>query len=270
MNLSGRKRRNIAAISDMIIKHIYLFTSNYTSMKTYSILALALFFVVFITGCTMETVIGSGNIVTQSQAVAGFEEIEVASHCDVEIYQDSVYSVQVSEYENLIQYLKFELNGKKLLITTRPDHVSISNSHAHAVIHMPDVLRKLTISGSSDINLKSGFKDISSLSVTGSGNIIGEQPAQMNNVSASVDGSGDIRMVGSANNLNLSISGSGNIDFAGVKALSANCSIDGSGDISVNVSNALVATINGSGDIEYYGNPTVTKKINGSGKVVKK
>lgn len=239
-------------------------------MKTYSILALALFFVVFITGCTMETVIGSGNIVTQMPDATGFEEIEVASHCDVEIYQDSIYMVQVTEYENLMQYLKFEVIGKKLLISIKPDHISISNSHARAVIHMPDVLRKLTISGSSDINIKSGFKDISSLYVSGSGNIIGEKPAVMDNISASVDGSGDITMVGSANNLNLSISGSGNIDFAGVKALSANCDIDGSGDIAVNVSNSLSATINGSGDIVYYGNPTVTKRINGSGKIVKR
>ncbi|MBI3233117.1 MAG: DUF2807 domain-containing protein [Bacteroidetes bacterium] len=239
-------------------------------MKKYSTLAFALFFILSITGCTMEMVTGTGNITTQKFALQNFEEIEVESHCDVDIYRDSTYSVTVSEYENLMQYLKLEVVGKKLLIGSKPNNISINNSRAKAVIHMPDVLHKLIISGSSDITMKSGFKDISHLYVSGSGNIKGEESAQMNNISASVDGSGDITMIGTANNVNLSVAGSGNIDFSNIQALTGDCSIDGSGDIKVNASNTLDASINGSGDIYYYGNPTVAKTINGSGKIVKR
>lgn len=237
-------------------------------MKTYTILAASLLFVFLITSFKMGTITGSGNIVTQTPDISAFEEIEVANHCDVEVYHGNNYTLQVSEYENLIQYLKFEVVGKKLIISTEPDNLSINNSHAKAVIHMPDILRKLSVSGSSDITLKSGFKDISNLYVAGSGNIIGEKEAQMNKVSAKVAGSGNITMLGTANNVSLSTAGSGNIVFSGVKALDGKCSINGSGDIKVNASNTLKAVINGSGDIMYSGNPAVTKTINGSGAIM--
>lgn len=231
--------------------------------------AASLLFVFLITSFKMGTITGSGNIVTQTPDVSAFEEIEVANHCDVEVYQGSNYTVQVSEYENLIQYLKFEVVGKKLIISTEPNNLSINNSRAKAVIHMPDVLRKLSVLGSSDVTLKSGFKDISNLYVGGSGNIVGEKAAQMSKVSAKVAGSGNITMLGTANNVNLSTAGSGDIIFSDVKALSGNCSINGSGDIKVNTSNTLKAMINGSGNIIYSENPSVSKTINGSGRIVK-
>ncbi len=239
-------------------------------MKNNSVLYFAIALSIFVAGCTMNTVTGSGNIVTQTPTVSRFEEIEVASHCDVTIYHGNEFKVEVSDYENLLQYLKFEVTGKKLTIKTEPDNISLNNSKAKATIYMPDLLRKLTISGSSDIVLNDGFKDITDLNVSGSGNITGTQPATMNNIRATIEGSGDITMTGTANNLDLSIEGSGNIDFAGVTAQAATCSIDGSGDIIVNAAVALSATINGSGDILYYGNPTVTQKINGSGRVKKR
>lgn len=237
-------------------------------MKILSNLGASLLVFLLLTSFKTDRITGSGTIITRNPDVANFEEIEVANYCNVEVYQDNSYSVQVSEYENLMQYLKFEVDGKKLIISTEPENISINNSHAKAVIHMPDALRKLTISGSSDITLKSGFKDISNLNITGSGNIIAEKPATMDKVNASIAGSGRITMLGTANNVSLHTIGSGNIVFSGVKALSGNCKIDGSGDIKANLSNTLNATINGSGNIIYSGNPAVTKAINGSGAIV--
>lgn len=239
-------------------------------MKTTPILYAAIAFILCISGCKMNTVTGSGNIISESPTVSPFEEIEVATHCDVTIYQGSEFKVEAREFSNLMQYLKFEVVGKKLTIKTVPDNMSINNSQAAAVIYMPDLLRTLTVSGSGNIVLSAGFKDITDLNVSGSGNIKGTVPAAMNNIHATIEGSGDITITGTANNLDLSIEGSGNIDFANVKAQTATCSIDGSGDITVNAANTLSASINGSGDILYYGNPVVSQKINGSGRVVKR
>lgn len=239
-------------------------------MKILSNLVASALVFLLLTSFKTDRINGSGTIITRNPDVSNFEEIEVANYCNIEVYQDNTYSVQVSEYENIMQYLKFEVVGKKLIISTEPENISISNSRAKAVIHMPDVLRKLTVSGSSDITLKSGFKDISYLNISGSGNIIGEKPSTMNKVKAMVAGSGRITMLGTANTVNLHTIGSGNIVFSGVKAQNGNCRIDGSGDIKVNLSSTLDATINGSGYVIYSGNPTVTKTINGSGMLVNK
>lgn len=239
-------------------------------MKTNPILYLAIAIVLCISGCKMNTVTGSGNIISESPTIAPFEEIEVASSCDVALYQGTAYKAEITDYENLIQYHKVEVVGKKLVIRISPDNISMRNSKAKAVITLPDYLKKITIAGSSVVTMLAGFKDIEELNISGSGNIHGIVPASMNRVQATIEGSGNITMNGTATNLDLSIEGSGNIDFANVKAQAATCSIDGSGDITVNAANSLSATINGSGDILYYGNPTVSQKINGSGRVVKR
>ena len=50
-----------------------------------------------------------------------------------------------------------------------------------------------------------------------------------------------------------------------------NKTINGSGDIEVNVEKSLDATVNGSGGIIYFGNPNDLKqKINGSGDITQK
>ncbi|MFN8360620.1 MAG: head GIN domain-containing protein [Candidatus Kapaibacterium sp.] len=239
-------------------------------MKTYSILACAFACLMYLSSCRLNSVTGTGNIVTQTPAVTAFEEIEIESSCDVVLYQGTDYKVELTDYENLLQYHKVEVVGNKLIIRTYPDNISMSNSKAKAVITMPDHLKKITIAGSSDVVLQAGFKDIEELNVEGSGNIRGIGAAVMNTIHATVEGSGDISMTGTATVLDLSIEGSGDIDFANVKAQAATCTIDGSGDITVNAANSLSATINGSGDILYYGNPTVSQKINGSGRVVKR
>ncbi|MBI3233118.1 MAG: DUF2807 domain-containing protein, partial [Bacteroidetes bacterium] len=195
-------------------------------MKTFTTLAASLLFILLIASFKMSSITGSGNIVTQTPDIASFEEIEVANYCDVEVYQDNNYSLQVSEYENLIQYLKFEVVGKKLIISTEPGNISIKNSQAKAVIHMPDALHKLIISGSSNITLKSGFKDISNLYISGSGNIIGEKVAQMNKVNATIAGSGNITMLGTASSVKLNAEGSGKIIFSGVLAQNGSCRVN--------------------------------------------
>ena len=210
---------------------------------------------------------GTGSIITKSRTFGKFEEIEVANNSDVEIYKGNEQTVEVSDYENIIKYTQASVEGGRLIIKNEPENINISNSRSKVVIHTPNAIRVLHISGSGNIILKDAFNDISKVSISGSGDIQAEQPCALHSINASISGSGDIVFIGTASEATLHISGSGDLKFSGLKANSVNCSISGSGDISTFAINNLEAHISGSGDIEYFGHPTVNSSVSGSGEV---
>lgn len=211
---------------------------------------------------------GVGGTRTETREVSKFDEIEIANNSDVEIYNDSELKVEVSDYSNIVQYTQVEVEGHRLIVKSDPDNIVLTNSKSLVIIHMPEPLHIMHISGSGNMILKDGFNDITKLSISGSGNIEAEKPCIMNKVSASVSGSGDISFKGSASDAELHVSGSGEINFSEVKSQNVNAHISGSGNISSYVIGTLDAHISGSGDVEYYGHPSsVNSSVSGSGNV---
>ncbi|MEO8961231.1 MAG: DUF2807 domain-containing protein [Ginsengibacter sp.] len=200
---------------------------------------------------TSLTIRGSGPIASNDINLTAFQDIEIRNNCNVEVVSGTTFKATVSDYSNLIQHIKLDVVGSKLIIKTEPENIIIDDSKAKAIIYVPvGTLNSLNISGSGNINLKNQFNNITNLDISGSGNIKGE--------------------VGSTtNSLTASISGSGSIDIVNIQSQNANCNISGSGNIHVAVSNSLNATIAGSGNIFYQGTPSVTKSINGSGNAIK-
>lgn len=213
---------------------------------------------------------GVGGTRTETRDVSSFDEVEIANNSDVEIFRSNDLTVEVSDYENIVQYTKVVVEGHRLMIKNEPDNINLSNSKSKVIIHIPDYLKVLHISGSGDIILRDAFSDISKISISGSGNIVAEKPCNSSNVTASISGSGDINFKGRANNTTLQISGSGDINFSEVKSQNAVCQISGSGNINLYAVGTLEANISGSGDIEYYGHPTVNSSVSGSGSITHK
>jgi hypothetical protein len=85
-----------------------------------------------------------------------------------------------------------------------------------------------------------------------------------------VSGSGKIEIGGTANAVKASISGSGRVLAANLETNTCDVKISGSGDVEINVKEALDASISGSGSVLYKGNPTrLNSHAAGSGKVRK-
>ncbi len=214
---------------------------------------------------------GSGNILSESRTVTDFNSVEIVSSADAEIVKGDTYSVEVSDYENIIQYLSLKIVDHKLTISVEPSTTILNNSKAKVMITMPDTLKSLSITGSGDMKINSAFKDIERMIITGSGNIDATQRLDIKDVEVTVLGSGNISATGNAKSVKALISGSGDIHLSDLIAFSADCTITGSGNIDVNVTNELKAKITGSGNIYYYGNPgTVNSSTPGSGVVIKK
>jgi hypothetical protein len=213
---------------------------------------------------------GKGNIVTESRPATNFQSIELLSSAKVDIVKGDTFIVEVSDYENIINNLSVKVVSNSLIISTDPITKILLNSKAHVTITMPDSLKSVALSGSGDLNINSAFKDLNTLTLTGSGNITASEKLNLDKLNASILGSGNITAKGNANTLTALISGSGNIKFVNFSALAADCTITGSGNIYVIAINTLKATISGSGNIEYTGNSAVISSITGSGAVIHK
>lgn len=227
---------------------------------------------VIMSSCIPEwnLIVGDGEIVSQTVHVDDeFTAIELQSYANVIINKGTNFQVEISDYENLIEYMDVRVTNGKLIIKTSPAYMSITHSEAKVMITMPDTLYSILLSGSGDVVVNDAFNKLQILKISGSGDIILKSDAQYDYLKATISGSGQISGSGTATELETLISGSGYIRFEELITQSAQCTISGSGNTYVSVVTNLDANISGSGNIIYYGNPSVDASVTGSGRVRK-
>jgi hypothetical protein len=115
------------------------------------------------------------------------------------------------------------------------------------------------------------MKDIEGLSVSGSGDLIGEGRLKTNDLSLNVSGSGSLALDADASGLlTADVSGSGRLTFAGT-CKNIESKVSGSGKVELNITSADRAEvgISGSGKIIAKGNAKeIRANISGSGEVL--
>lgn len=189
---------------------------------------------------------------------------------------------QKKETRNVSSFskLNFGVPGKLYLKQGNTEKVELEGD--------PEILEKVAteISGTS-LNIRSKeknwnwkgqritayvtMKNIEGVSVSGSGDIIGEGTFQAADLDLKVSGSGNLTVQANASGeLEADISGSGNIDVKG-KSKSFDSDMSGSGNLtmSATVTNHMDLSISGSGKIVADGSSESVKvSISGSGKVL--
>jgi hypothetical protein len=224
---------------------------------------------VSVTSCKkhlFNSIKGKGATVTETRDLSGFNKISLDIDADIYYTQDSVYYVEISAQQNVLNVITTEISSGELEIDSRKwirKHNGIK-----IIVHSPN-LYALDISGSGNIESAAVISTTTlELNISGSGNI---SLAAVNSaeLEAKISGSGNISASGGAvTNQKATISGSGNIEMTGLSANHSDAKISGSGNISVWAIDQLKATISGSGDIRYTGNPAVNTTISGSGSVI--
>jgi len=86
---------------------------------------------------------------------------------------------------------------------------------------------------------------------------------------ATINGSGNIIINGTAKDLEIKINGSGDFRGVALSAFTSDIEINGSGKARVNVKDNLNADLKGSGSVYYLGSPKIKTNISGSGEVKK-
>jgi hypothetical protein len=115
--------------------------------------------------------------------------------------------------------------------------------------------------GSGSVDASTLQSTSANLTMNGSGRInVGQVRGDY--VVATLNGSGQLRVAGSVRSLTARSTGSGHLDLVNLVAEQADLTATGSGGLTANVKQSLVAQNGGSGGIRVYGNP-VQRSVNG-------
>ncbi|MEB0263060.1 head GIN domain-containing protein [Mucilaginibacter sp. 10I4] len=206
---------------------------------------------------------------TQDRHLTGFTSVAVAGSYDVFITQGSSESVKVDAPANIIDKIITEVKGGVLVIHTKEGtnwNWDSGNKKMIVYVSIKDI-SSVSLAGSGDVVFKDGLRASSlKIKLTGSGDISGK--VDVKNLESSIGGSGDITLSGRADNSTVSVVGSG--DFTGQNLVTTNTQVKvaGSGDARVNANDKIDASVVGSGDVHYTGSAkNISSSKAGSGSV---
>ncbi|MCK5401267.1 MAG: DUF2807 domain-containing protein [Flavobacteriaceae bacterium] len=215
-----------------------------------------------------EKVKGNGNMSTETRTTGDYDGIKCAGSMDYILVAGAEGNIKIEGEENLLKHIITEVKNGNLIvkvekgINLRPSF----NKTLKITIPFKDI-SKVSLAGSGDLWNKDKITATDlDVSLAGSGDIVLD--IETTSVEGSIAGSGDLTLKGDTNNLEAKVAGSG--DFHGFE-LQANhtiVSVAGSGDAEVVSNETLKARVAGSGDIEYRGNPgKEDTKVSGSGSI---
>jgi len=211
---------------------------------------------------------GNGNVTTETRNTGDYDGIKCAGSMDYILVAGTEGKIKLEGESNLLEHIVTEIKGGNLIVKIEKG-VNLSPSWNKTI--------KITIP----------FKDISNVSLAGSGDLWNEDKitasdldvslagsgdvilnVEASSIDSSLSGSGDITLKGNTNNLSVKLAGSGDIHGFGLQSNHTIASIAGSGDIEIVSNKSLKARVSGSGDIEYKGNPDKEDtKVSGSGSI---
>ncbi len=240
-------------------------------MKTNRLHIFLIFVVIVVLGaCKAKSPIeGSGNIVTESRAVSGFDRVTFSGFGDVNIQQGDKESLTVRTDDNIMPYVRSEVFQGTL------------------VIDFDDEGHQVDLDPMDGIEFNLIVKDISRLDISGAGKIhVGELQTEKLLVDLSdvgnldltlldVDelvvrhsGAGTMNISGHVKGQEITHSGAGSYDAADLRSLNAILEISGTGSAIVWAVDSLDVDISGLGDVTYFGSPRVIENVTGAGKLI--
>lgn len=238
---------------------------NVRAMRSAVAVAIVAVGLIILTGCVR----GSGEIVTEERDIDDIERVELSGIGRLEITQGDDPSLTVETDDNLMRYIRTESSDGTLVISIRSGtfpFVTI-DPRSTIVYHLtvPD-LSSVSLSGSGEIIGDSLETEELTIDVSGSGSVeLGDLDVQR--FVYELSGSGRATIRGRAVRQEVEISGSGRLDAGELRSDEATIDINGSGRAVVWASERLEVDVSGSGNVQYYGTPEIDQNVSGSGSI---
>jgi hypothetical protein len=190
----------------------------------------------------------------ETRNVETFTKISFRVPGKLYLRQGSPQKVEIEGKKDILAEIEIEVEGSKLVIGKEGKWFDWDNWK-----------------DGDDVNVYITVKDIEAISVSGSGDLIGETKIIASSLDLNVSGSGSLKIDADASgDVEADVSGSGNIDLKG-KCRNYKSSVSGSGKVllAVAISNVADFGVSGSGRIVASGSAQRVKtSISGSGKVL--
>ena len=216
---------------------------------------LGMLMAILLTGCGQSPITGSGNVVTQEEAISGFDKVEVSHAFKVNISQGETFSVVVHIDDNLLQYLEVVKQGSTLKIGLKTERIS-RDTIREAEVTMPD-LTGLDLRGASQV-IFTGFKSTNALNLDLSAASHLRGDIEAGDTQLDVSDASQVTLRGSAGDVTMDdVSGASTVDLADFPVVNANVTARDTSVITVNASGTLDVDASGASEVYYVGNPTL-------------
>lgn len=187
-----------------------------------------------------------GPHVTQTRDVEPFTSIELRGSAQLDVLVGAPQSIVIDADERGLAELRTRVHGGRLVIDTRDRSFWVRDSEFRIRITVPE-MTSLELNGATNATVSGFAGGKTSLILSGAGQI---------EASGTID-----HVVGMVN-------GAGSLDLGHLVARDAAVTVNGTGNVEVQASGRLDATVNGVGHIEYLGKPTdLNTAIHGVGSI---
>lgn len=210
---------------------------------------------------------GSGNVVSETRDVSGFNSIDIGYPAEVRIKQGSSESLKIEAEDNLLPGLRTQVTNGVLEISYKSvqgKHVNPTKTPKITIV-VKD-LREVDFTTAGELTLEKIDTNNLGLSLSGAGNMKLDD-IQAKALRVNLSGAGSVTASGTADDLDLAISGFGDFKGGNLHNQTARVGISGAGSSTLWVDEHLTAELSGAGSISYYGKADVTQRISGVGSV---
>lgn len=214
----------------------------------------------------------NGSYLEEDRSIGSFKGVAAGGSLDVKIAMGNKESIRLEGDQEAIAELITEVKEGILTIRPKTKWSDWSRRYKRPDITVYITARKitsLTMSGSGNMEVQNTINAAELVTtLSGSGTI--KATTSTKSLTGVISGSGSVKISGKANDSNLTISGSGAFDGKGFSVETLSAQISGSADVYIDVSKSIDAVISGSGTISYSGSPSIKKTIIGSGSIRKR
>lgn len=242
-------------------------------MTTLARITIALILALFLSSCGFDTNIGdfstgvkgNGIVAKDSrQITTEFSEISASEGLQVYVTQAEDFEITVEADENVIDLIGTDIENNKLKIHTLKN---IGRATKKIYVSLPEIT---SLKGSSGSHLTTSNTITSdNMEVDASSGAMVNIALMANEIDIDASSGGNLKVSGSAAKADIDVSSGGNIDGKNLETKICHADANSGGNLSVSVSQSLVADANSGGNIAYLGNPEVQKKKSVSGSIHK-
>ncbi|AXG70416.1 putative auto-transporter adhesin, head GIN domain [Kordia sp. SMS9] len=211
---------------------------------------------------------GNRNVVTEDRdAEEYFTIIKASEGLDVYITQAETASIEVEADENVIGLIATDINNGVLKIHAEKNIGRCKSKKIH--VSLPTIDKIISTSGADVYTTSTIFSETIEIKSNSGADVKVDVEAE--SVSCSTSSGADIKISGIADSLEATASSGSDIHAQDLVVKDCNASASSGADVTVHVTQKLVASSSSGGDVNYYGNPeSVSKNKSVSGGVHKK
>lgn len=207
----------------------------------------------------------------EKRTVGEYDEISISGWFDVVLVEGQEGQITITGRASQLKHIDSEVvNGNLKIEWTKRSHLNPFYSLSKITISIPvESVHSVSLSGSGSILGSTALTtERFAANLSGSGEI--DLNIIVNSLNSRISGSGNIILHGQAKNHDTEISGSGKIKAYGLETDVVAATISGSANVNVRVNKEIRARISGSGDVNYIGSPAkIDSKVSGSGSITK-